>query len=487
MSFSIQTNVNAMIAQENLRVNSQFQSHTIQRLTSGYRINSSADDAAGLAVANQFRSGITELTQGVRNANDGIGQLQIVDGGLSNISNILDRLKTLATQSASNTFKGDRNTLNTEYQQLVNEITRQASNIGLNSAGTNNANLNIYIGGAVNSTQTGSSSINVDLSGVSNAVDATSLNLASTNVAGGGVDLGAVTTQDATGATQVFTVNFADGTQQAVTVASGLSVTDAVASLNNNTQFKNHAISFSVDGNNHLRVSSSQAFSIEVAQGTANTTLLQNTSAAVDQVNTAKFNQTEAAAFATVAGGAELLNFSSAAGTAQISLAIGTTLTGAINAINSNSQLKALGISAVVDGSGTKMTLQSDSFFNLAVDDTTNSVSAGVAAMGALTAADTTASTTGNANSAITAINTALRSLGIVQGRVGAGENKLQYAINLAQSQIANFSAAESQIRDADIATEAANLTKAQVLQQSSIAAMAQANSAPQAVLKLLQ
>jgi flagellin len=77
--------------------------------------------------------------------------------------------------------------------------------------------------------------------------------------------------------------------------------------------------------------------------------------------------------------------------------------------------------------------------------------------------------------------------LGNTQGKVGAGQNKLQYAINLAQSQISNFSAAESRIRDADVAAEAANLTKAQVLQQASIAAMAQANSAPQQVLSLLR
>src|ERR1700720_2548356 len=115
MAFSIQTNVNSLIAQENLRVNSNFQSMTIQRLTSGYRINQSGDDAAGLAVANKFRSDTAELTQGVRNANDGISTLQIVDGGLNNVSKILDRLKTLATESASNTFTGDRTILNNEY------------------------------------------------------------------------------------------------------------------------------------------------------------------------------------------------------------------------------------------------------------------------------------------------------------------------------------------------------------------------------------
>ena len=83
MALSIQTNVNSLIAQENLRVNSNFQSQTIQRLTSGYRINSSGDDAAGLAVANKFRADTAELAQGVRNANDGISTLQVIDGGMN--------------------------------------------------------------------------------------------------------------------------------------------------------------------------------------------------------------------------------------------------------------------------------------------------------------------------------------------------------------------------------------------------------------------
>jgi len=96
-------------------------------------------------------------------------------------------------------------------------------------------------------------------------------------------------------------------------------------------------------------------------------------------------------------------------------------------------------------------------------------------------------SATGNSLSALTSITNAVATLGLVQGRVGAGQNMLQYAINLAKSQISNFSSAESSIRDADVAAEAANLTKAAVLQQASMAAMAQANSAPQAVLALLR
>jgi len=98
-----------------------------------------------------------------------------------------------------------------------------------------------------------------------------------------------------------------------------------------------------------------------------------------------------------------------------------------------------------------------------------------------------TAAAGGDPNAAINAITQAVQSLGTVQGIVGAGENKLNYAISLAQSQITSFSAAQSQIRDANVAAEAANLTQAQVLQQASIAAMAQANQEPQAVLALLK
>ena len=279
MSISIQTNVTSLFAQQNLATNTEFQSQTIQQLTSGFRINRSGDDAAGLAVANLYRSNIAELNQGVRNANDGTSILQIIDGGLNNISNILDRLKTLATESATGTFTGDRATLNNEFTSLLTEINRQAANIGLSSTGgaasLNNANIAVYIGGG---DVQADAQVHVDLSGASNQVDSTGLGIAT---------------------------------------------------------------------------------------------------AAVD--------------------------------------------------------------------------------------------------------------TAPNALLAITAIETAVGSLGAVQGKVGTGENTLQYATQLASSQITNFSAAESHIRDADVAAEAANLTKAQTLQQTSIAALAQANSAPAAVLKLLQ
>ncbi len=183
---SVQTNVTSLIAQENLRVDTNFQSRTIQRLTSGYRINSSGDDPAGLAVANGYRNSEAELTQGIQNANDGISTLQIIDGGENNIGQILDRLKTLATQSASDTFNGSRQVLNSEFQGLVSEINRQAQSIGLDQNGAFARNLSVYIGGGRahgTATAATNSSLQFNLSGAT--VDAKSLGLTGMQALGG--------------------------------------------------------------------------------------------------------------------------------------------------------------------------------------------------------------------------------------------------------------------------------------------------------------
>src|SRR5437870_13910599 len=104
VSYQINTNIASLQAQDYLRVNSDFQGKTINRVTSGLRIVQSGDDAAGLAIANGYRSDQAVLTQGVRNANDGMSQLQIIDGGMNNNSQLIDRATTLATQSATGTF-----------------------------------------------------------------------------------------------------------------------------------------------------------------------------------------------------------------------------------------------------------------------------------------------------------------------------------------------------------------------------------------------
>lgn len=133
-SFSVVSNVSAVNAQANLNTTNIGLQKALERLSSGFRINRSGDDAAGLVVANQYRSEVAVLTQGLRNAGDGLSTLQIKDGALNNIANLLDRLSTLATQSASASSSVDRTILDAEFQDVLTEIDREASVAGLDTA-----------------------------------------------------------------------------------------------------------------------------------------------------------------------------------------------------------------------------------------------------------------------------------------------------------------------------------------------------------------
>src|SRR5580704_16178279 len=192
MSFDINTNIASLQAQNYLQSTNNSQQQTIAEVTSGLRIVNSGDDAAGLAVANSYRSSEAVLTQGVANANDGLSQLQIADGGISNISQLLDRARTLATQSASGAFTGDRGVLNSEYQSVLTEIDRQSQAIGLNQGGTLAKSLSVFVGGGEASngvSATSNGSVSLDLS--QSTVDAKSLGLAGVQAAGvAGTDIG---------------------------------------------------------------------------------------------------------------------------------------------------------------------------------------------------------------------------------------------------------------------------------------------------------
>jgi len=132
-SFSVVSNIASANAQANLSQTSVGLNKALNRLSSGYRINYSGDDAAGLAVANQHRNDVAILNQGIRNANDGLSELQIKDGALNNISTLLDRLATLATQASSSSNGVDVAKLSDEYATVLEEIDREATVAGLGS------------------------------------------------------------------------------------------------------------------------------------------------------------------------------------------------------------------------------------------------------------------------------------------------------------------------------------------------------------------
>ena len=203
MSFSINTNIAALDARNYLQADSHFQSQTINEVTSGLRIVNSGDDAAGLAIANGLRNSEAVLTQGIQNANNGLATLQTVDGGVNNISQLLDRASTLATESSSSTFTGDRGVLNSEFQSVLSEVNRQAQAIGLSTGGTFAQNLSVFIGGGQkggSSTAIQNGSVGVDLS--RSAVDTQALGLSGYSATGKStVDIG-----DGAGTTSVSNI-----------------------------------------------------------------------------------------------------------------------------------------------------------------------------------------------------------------------------------------------------------------------------------------
>jgi flagellin len=316
------------------------------------------------------------------------------------------------------------------------------------------------------------------------------------------------------GGTEVFSINYANAagnvTNAQFTVTgttNGLSATAIVSALNaqlGNTTTGVPGVTAQIGVNGDLQFSGSNLLSVSATTAGGPTNPLVQTGATL--VNGANYSSTGAfVAFNPGTGTGtsattETMNLTVGGTNYAISLDSSTTGTTAADTVahavaSLNSQLKGSGVYAT--NVNNQITLQSTAAFSLAETNNTPGAGGTSAGTGSLfgttaqaetvTAPNPSSSATGNAQTAIAAINAAVTTLGLVQGKVGAGENTLNYAISLAQSQITNFSAAESQIKDADIAQQAANLTKAQVLQQASIAAMAQANSAPQAVLKLLQ
>jgi flagellin len=251
MAFSINTNLASLQAQEYLRVGTDFQSKTINRVTSGLRILSSGDDAAGLAIANGIRSDRAVLMQGIRNANDGLSALQTIDGGLNNISQLLDRARTLAAQSASGLFSGSRAVLNSEFSNVLEEIDRQAQAIGLNQNGDFAKSLSVFIGGGRASggvSVISNGSVGVDLR--TSTVDTLSLGLKGVQAGNTGYDLSAGTTAvddivaDATNTGSLATANHtvfrffgpgfgdADGIDVSVNINNVASTDDLVSVIN---------------------------------------------------------------------------------------------------------------------------------------------------------------------------------------------------------------------------------------------------------------
>ena len=483
----IQHNIAALNSYRNLTGNNSAVSKNLEKLSSGYRINRAGDDAAGLAISEKMRAQITGLNTAQKNAQDGVSLVQTAEGALTEVHSMLNRMVELADQSANGTYDNpvDRANLQKEIASLKDEIDRIADSTNFNG-------INLLDGSL--------STSKLDLSNVAMAGSTAAKEVAATGAtseivatAGANTDTAKLTIEykDAEGSIHSLEVKYADDT------------TPGKISENIYNAIKDSELSsvfdIAVDGDKvkfTSKVTGEGGAAITDVKTTAGDNVKEGTRA--DGVN-AKV-QTSGAKTDIKAGEKFTLNGKTyefvADANAKISegavgVIVGATKEATLS--NLNKALESAGIKAEYKGSdiefsatknGAALTLQ---IGDTSADFNQMAVSVGDMHAEALGIADIDISTQVGAKAAVDKIKSAINSVSSTRGDLGAIQNRLEHTINNLSVTSENMTAAESRIRDVDMANEMMAYTKNNILVQSSQAMLAQANQLPQGVLQLLQ
>ncbi|MCG1011184.1 flagellin [Tepidanaerobacter sp. GT38] len=384
----INHNIMALNAHRQLSINNTNTQKSLEKLSSGYRINRAGDDAAGLAISEKMRAQIRGLNMASKNAQDGISLIQTAEGALNEAHEILQRMRELAVQSANDTNVGtDRQALQDEVNQLAEELTRIAENTEFNTQKLLNGDFSGKFHIGANKDQS------IDLS--IKAMDAETLDVAEkaeVTVSASAID---DSTTDPTPVNAGETYDIVEFDTVAVTDGSSNTINAQYGWMNKDGEI----VAISADGKDFNALSSA---------------------ATIENLASATYTSV------TFALGAEFKT-----GTVEISEVVDTNVT--------------------------------------------------VTARRGIYIADQE-----SANSAITKINDALEKVSTERSKLGAVQNRLEHTIKNLDTSAENLQAAESRIRDVDMAKEMMEFTKQNILQQAATAMLAQANMAPQTVLKLL-
>ncbi|VAW73697.1 Flagellin protein FlaA [hydrothermal vent metagenome] len=500
MALTVNTNVASLNAQNNLNKSSSQLNVSLQRLSSGLRINSAKDDAAGLAISERFTSQIRGLNQAIRNANDGVSLAQTAEGALSESSNILQRIRELAIQSSNSTNSAtDRAALQSEVNQLKTEFERIATTTSFNGLTVLDGSFQSQVFQVGDQAGT-NNQIQVSIANASTSALGANRTAVTDNNVTANQGTGSATTANATySATntilvQNITISSALGTTSPAISLSGAESAEAVAGLINATSA---TTGVSATATNVFTLSS-------ISNGTVGFNLVAggssvNISAAVtssgvsglaDAINvfTGQTGVTAAAAGGVLTltdgtgGDIGIQDFTNTAG--------GTTATVTTADASTETLTDAAADSTVVAGT---VILSSSVAFSASSSaaDSAGSIFNGIA--NAITSSSLSAlrdvdiSTSAKALDSLTVLDASLQSVSAIRADLGAIQNRFESVISNLSSTVENASAARSRIVDADFAQETAALTRGQILQQAGVAILSQANSLPQLALSLLQ
>jgi flagellin len=426
MALGVLNNLSAIYAENNLNNTNNSLQTVLQQLSSGSRINSGADDAAGLSLVNGLAANSAALTQSTTNATEGVGLLQVADGALSQVTSLLDRAVTLATEASNGTLNSSQDAAaNQEYQSILSEI----NNIGTTTTYNQNQ---VFTG-----IQAGTAIYTGDSSAAGSSID--SLFFAK---------LSASTVGDAGGSVQQSNAGlFVDLSKD----AAGPVLSKAAAQ------------SDTIGG-------TGVKFTITNPDGTTSTltTTATTVSGLISEINEDGIPGVTA-------------NFTTAAAVGDVAVAGGDT---GILLTNTNANVVIAAANANVTDT-TTLAVTSDAASTAA----TTTISYVTAAAGDQSAdlSNTNLSTQGNAQNAESVLNDAISYVAAQDGYIGAQINTLNAISQVMSTQQENVVSAQNAIQATDYASATSNMSKYEILSQTGIAALAQANSVQQEVTKLLQ
>ena len=505
MALTINTNIASLTAQRNLTDSQGSLSTSLERLSSGLRINSAKDDAAGLAISERFTAQIRGLNQGVRNANDGISLAQTAEGALSEVTNNLQRIRELAVQSANATNSAsDRATLQAEVSQLISEIDRVSSNTTFN-------NINLLDGSFTSQTfQVGANS--GETISIASIVDSRTSSIGSyvldgagtkaNAVAGSGTDLDSNNSLAAN--TAAFTLTTNAGTSANITYVGNSSMQEVADAIN--TQSSSLGVTATSTNEAYLydfsNASTAVTFNLSYGGATEAEVAISAQNVTSSDVSTliAAINGQSGTTGITATAETVTISGTSYAGlklTASDGRNIGiedfNTTAGATDTVvfaadNGGTSTQTLTAAATDSAFAIGSISLSSTEGPITLANASTEVFASASAQSAFSSVNTVSvATSSGATSALAVIDSALDSINSGRGTLGAYQNRFESVVTSSQVAAENLSASRSRILDADFASETAALTKAQILQQSGIAMLAQANAIPQNVLALLQ
>ena len=501
MASTINTNVASLTAQRNLSASQGALNTSISRLSSGLRINSAKDDAAGLAISERFTSQIKGTNQAIRNAGDGISMAQTAEGALKATGDTLQRVRELAVQSANATNSAsDRKALQEEVNQLVSEMDRIAQTTEFNGKKLLDGSFGaqqFQVGANANQTITATTANMRTNSYGNNQMVASGLGAQATSGSNGIAD----TTASVYGTAGSATVEIGSG-----------STAKAIASLVNAqsdktgvtaTAITKAELSFDTTGTYSLNLTSDNATATPINFNVSNIGTSDGLAAAVTAINdvssktgiSAAVNKGGTAIELTNTAGNDITVGETASANAGVASMAKIDQYGTVEAtpVAATSLAGGTGLGSTVGG---VVTLDSSKGFTVSgggdalggsTYDTGTSAIASTGGSELNTVANLDITSFDGATKALKTIDSAIAHISSERAKLGATQSRFETAITNLSNSSENMSAARSRIQDADFAVETANLSRSQILQQAGTAMIAQANQLPQGVMSLLR